>query len=130
MAEPKQTTVAIDTGTDDIALPFRLARGNEAYAQRLSNRFKFFIQEWFLDLRLGVPYWEFVFDKNPDKRIVQALITRIIEACPGTRRILKIKFDFDSRARTLSVTELEIETTDGATFRAQPEQFVIGKPIV
>jgi hypothetical protein len=129
MAEPRQTTIAIDPASDDIALPVKLVRGNDAYVQRLRHRFRFFLGEWFLDLRLGAPYYDRVLVKNPDERVVRAVLTQIIQTTPGTLRIEKMRYAFDDRARTLTLDELEIRTSDGDLLKLDSEDFIIRLPV-
>lgn len=129
MAEPRQSTIAIDPATDDIAFPVALARGNDAYAQRLAHRFRFFLGEWFLDLRLGAPYFQRLFVKKPDERVVRAILQQVIQITPGTLRIEKMRFTFDQAARACTFDELEVRTTDGDLLRLHQEDFIIRLPV-
>ncbi len=129
MPEPTAVTIALDTATDDLGVPFRLIAGRDAYAQRLRDRFRFFLGEWFLDLRLGVPYYQRVLTKPVDERVARIVLTQVIESCPGTLAVTKVNFTFDRSLRMLIVDELEIQTTDGSFFVAAKEEFIITLPI-
>lgn len=129
MGEPIQKTVALDVTTDDLAVPFALITGRDAYAQRLKNRFRFFLGEWFLDQRQGVPYYQRVLGKPIDERVVRTVLIQVIESCPGTNRIERIDFDFDGKTRRLTIDNLEVSTTDGTRFVAYKDEFIITLPI-
>jgi hypothetical protein len=111
------------------AIPLRVIRSQEAFTQRLRHRFRFFLGEWFLDLRLGVPYYDYLFVANPDDRIVRALIRRIIEGVPGAKNIASMVIAIDRKTRRCTVSELEIEMTDGETYYSQSDTFVIALPL-
>lgn len=126
---PKQTTLAIDPTTDDIQIPFTWINGRDALKQRIQHKFQFFIREHFLDLRQGAPYYEYVFVKNPDERLIRIILRQIIEQTPEVDRIVHERFTYDKAARTLTFDELEIRTTDDQVFRFQPDEFIIRLPI-
>lgn len=123
MSDPLYTTFA-KTSDGDIEIPIRLLRGRDAVAQRLTSRFKFFKGEWFLDKRLGVPYYRVVLKKNPNMRLVRSLYRQVILRCPGVQSILSFSLDLDRIARELTI-EFEARLSDGSIFRSQPEEFII-----
>lgn len=82
-------------------------------AIKLTNRFKFFLGEWFLDKRQGVPYYQHVFVKNPDLPSISQMFTRIILQTPGTDSVLQSSFDFISNQRKLNAA-FKVRTIDGA----------------
>ncbi len=45
--------------------------------QQLASRFKFFLGEFFLDQREGVPYYRDVFIKNPDLRVIRSVFRKV-----------------------------------------------------
>lgn len=47
-------------------------------AIKLRNRFFFFLGEWFLDTREGVPYFQIVLVKNPNLEVIKRLFTSLI----------------------------------------------------
>lgn len=119
------TTISIDAATDDLAIPFALITGLDAYRQRLTHRFEMGLGEWFLDLRIGAPWYEYVFLKNPDRRIITTVLRQIVESTPGTLRINKLNFTIDGATRHLVVDELDVTLTDDETFFSQGQPFII-----
>ena len=74
-------TTALQTALGDLELTngrLTLVRGPDAAAVTLKNKLRFFIGEWFLDTRLGVPYFQYVFVKRPDLDVLRAMFRRVI----------------------------------------------------
>lgn len=70
--------------------------------QKLSVRFKFFLGEWFLDKRQGVPYYRDVFVKEPKLDVIRSLFSRIVLGCPGVLSLTSFRIAFDEPNRQLS----------------------------
>lgn len=100
MADFKMTTLGdLDLSTGDI----QLVTGRDEIAQHLRIRLKFFIGEWFLDKRLGIPYIQKVFRKNPNSNVVRDLISRTALGTPGVEEIQSLDFVLDGANRKLTV---------------------------
>ncbi len=56
----------------------------------MRNRFLFGLGEYFLDVRQGVPYFQYVFVKNPDVLLIKSLFAEIIRTTPGVKSILSL----------------------------------------
>lgn len=74
---------------------------NAQAAQKLQNLFAFFLGEFFLDTRLGIPYRQFIFVKNPDLRIVKQIFRNVILSVPWIASVVGLKLAL-SKARVLS----------------------------
>ena len=120
----------LDEATWDMKVPPNIIKGVPAIAQRLRVRLQFFLKEWFLDQRQGMPYFEAILIKNPDITLVQSIFRRAILATPGVLAIAKMRTALDNATRTFTVTPLEIVLTGGVVFRAQPDEFIIQVPRV
>jgi hypothetical protein len=119
-------TVVIDATSDDVSIPFALLREPRAvFAQRLSNRFSFWLAEWFLDLRLGAPFYERIFAEHVDPRIALSLLRNIVIHTPGCLRISKLEYVFDRKSRRLEITDLTCEVSELGSFVAQPQEFIV-----
>lgn len=94
-------------------------------AQRLFDNLSFFLNEWFLDLREGVPYFEQIIGQKPDLALIDTLYRRAILATPGVGTISNLKLDFDRATRKLAV-RFEVQTVDGTTITETD----IGKPFI
>ena len=80
---------------------FVIARGIRYVRQKLSARFKFFLGEWFLDLREGVPYYRDVFTWNPNLRVIRSLFRRIVLTTPGVLSVPRFSVSYAPENRTL-----------------------------
>jgi hypothetical protein len=82
-----------------------LQPGPDYTRQRLAARIKFFLGEWFLDSRKGVPYLKHVLVKNPDLNVVRQVFRRTILGTPGVLGIVEDKIDlaYDPTARSCAV---------------------------
>ncbi|MCG8433499.1 MAG: hypothetical protein MJA83_05665 [Gammaproteobacteria bacterium] len=96
----------LDLSTGDI----QIITGNAAIAQELTIRLRFFLGEWFLDVREGIPYIQQFFRKNPNPNIIRDVIARVVRGTPGVIDLLSLSFDLDTVARRLSVS-LSAQTT-------------------
>ena len=56
----------------------QLSTGVEAMQQHLSQRLKTFLNEWFIDKRTGIPYFEHVLRKNFDPVVIDTVFKREI----------------------------------------------------
>lgn len=98
---------------------FVIARGITYTRQQLSIRFKFFLAEWFLDLREGVPYYRDVFVWNPNLDVIRSLFRRVALRTPGVVALPRFDVIFESATRVLSFN-FEAVCRDG-TIVVRPE---------
>jgi hypothetical protein len=70
--------LALNLTTGDLLIPPKIIRGAEAVAQRVRVRFRWFLGEWFLDERLGVPYYSDILVKNPDPILISFIFRRVL----------------------------------------------------
>ena len=100
-----------------------LVTGDEAIAQQLSIRFKFALGEWFLDTRIGVPYFQEILVKNPNLTRVRGIYQQLIITTPGIEAIESFSLTLDTPTRTLSLV-FAARKTDGETLEFN-EEFII-----
>lgn len=91
---------------------FVLVDGVDAIAQHITIRLNFFLGEWFLDTRLGVPYYEQILGQKPRLEAVRAIFRRVILETPGMLSISKLNLDYIGDTRALNVT-FDGVATDG-----------------
>ena len=81
-----------------------LTSGIDAVRQRLELSLKFFRGEWFLDRRVGIPYFERILVKGPNIPAITTLFRDAILTDPEVLEVLGLQLDFDPAARTLAVS--------------------------
>ena len=105
----KSTDLAVITGqalVDDIDITsgdMVLIDGNEAITQHVLIRLRFFAEEWFLDSRVGMPYFQQILIKNPDTKAIRAIFIQAITTTPGIDSLDSFDMDFDGPTRRLSI---------------------------
>lgn len=91
MADLKLTTLDdIDFSQDDL----QVIDGIEAIAQHIRIRLRFFLAEWFLDQRIGVPYYRQILIKVANENIVRETLSRVIIDTPGVASLEEFAFTF------------------------------------
>ena len=65
-------------------------------ATKIRNRLKFFLGEWYADIRLGVPYREVVFTKGADKYIIARIVRNVIlSLAPTIEEVTRLDVGLD-----------------------------------
>lgn len=106
--------LALDEQTHDLQIvdgDLVIYEGLDATAQRLKIKLWFFLGEWFLDERVGIPYWENIFVKNPNLAVIRSIFRKAIQEDEAV--IALNEFDFvlyETRAAQLT---FKAETVDG-----------------
>lgn len=80
------------------------ARGTNNVLQDILCRLRTFEGEWFLNVNLGLPYFQQVLVKNPDVALVAAEYKETILTTPGVKSLDKFTLDIDRLTRRLFVT--------------------------
>lgn len=80
-----------------------LTVGVDAIKQHLKQRLQTFLEEWFLDKRIGIAYYQYILKKNPDAIIVDSLLKAEIVNTPGITELTRFSLDLDKSTRILTV---------------------------
>lgn len=107
--------LALDPLTGDLLVEggdLQLLDGLDAIAQHVAIRLQFFRGEWFLDTRIGVPYFTDILVKNPDLNIVRFLLRAAVASTPGVINLQSFDMVFEGITRALNV-DFEAETEEG-----------------
>lgn len=108
--------------TGDVSVPstgvIRLTSGLlETTKQRLTIKIRTFLGEWFLDTRVGVPYFRDILIKNPNLSIIRVIFRRLLLGDEAVDSVPKLELEFDSASRKLFVT-FDAVLTDGSILSA------------
>lgn len=82
---------------------FALVTGPEAIAQRIRHTLRFFLGEYFLDIRLGTPYFEEFFGKGKDRGRMRAVIRQRIAGVKGVIDVPRITLELDRATRNIAI---------------------------
>ena len=108
----------------DLALPVRLNTGIDAVLQKVRARLRFFLGEWFLDQRLGVPYYSRILVKNPNLSPVSSIYRRVISKTRWIHSVKFVRVRLDKPNR-IAYVSFEATTTEGARLALDSEPFII-----
>lgn len=102
-----------------------LTEGVEVVVQNLRIRLKTFLGEWFLDQRVGLPYFQNILVKNPNLPVIQTILRKAILETEGMDSVTEFNFNFDTATRQLSVS-FQGKTKDLDTFIFEFQEFILG----
>src|SRR5713101_4786911 len=78
-----------------------------AIQQAVQNALQTFLGEWFLDSpvnpKIGVPYYQAVFVKNPNPNLLKKVFTDVILAVRGVKSVVQLDLQYISVTRSLVV---------------------------
>lgn len=107
--------ILLDSDTGDIFLPgsdLLLTSGQEAIEQHLRQRLQTFFGEWFLDGRIGIPYFQQILKKNPDLTVVDSLLKKEIIDTQGIEELTQFNANLDKPTRELEIN-FKVRTIEG-----------------
>lgn len=96
-------------------------RGPEYVKRKIAARLKFFLGEWFLDQRLGVPWIRDAFTQNPDLDIIRSIFRTVILGVQEVATLDKLNLTFDRASRSLAVEFNATLVAGGELLVRQPD---------
>jgi len=97
----------LDTETWDLVVEdFDLATvdGLDAIEQNIGQRLKTFLGEYFLDTRIGIPYFQEIFKKKYDPIIVDTAFKRELINTNGVLELLEFSLTINNTIRQLNLS--------------------------
>lgn len=107
--------IALNIASNDLVIKNNdliLIDNAERVAQQVLITLRFWLGEWFLDTREGVPYLEYILVKNPNMSHIKQILTEKIKSVDGVNSIVSLDFDFRRITRELYV-DFEVDTDYG-----------------
>jgi hypothetical protein len=101
--------------TDDGDLDFssndyQFIQDDDVIVQTLETRFQFFKGEWFLDTRLGVPYFQRVLVKGTPLHVIESIFREVIRTTPGIRDVIKLTVEVEeNRIAKISFQAVKVD---------------------
>ena len=120
------TTAPISTNPVDFLLDssgdlvvdtdLHLSSGLAAVGQSCRIALQFYLGEWFLNLGVGIPYWQSLLGSSSSTAIKAAQISfaAALAAVDGVNEVTKLQITFDGPTRLLTVT-FQVSTALGLT---------------
>ena len=90
-----------DLAVENNALVF--IEGSQEIEQLVSQRLQTFMGEWFLDITIGLPYYQHILTKRVNPTVVNAVIVREIIGTDGFKELTFFELDYSEAARSLAV---------------------------
>lgn len=87
----------LDLSSGDI----EIVRGADAIAQHLKIRLRSVRGNWFLDQRVGLPYFKQILVKSPNLIAVRSIFRAAITSTPGVIELQRFDLSFDRSTRIL-----------------------------
>lgn len=113
--------LAMDMATGDLVLhdgDVLLIDNAERVAQQILITLRFWLGEWFLDTKDGIPYLEYVLVKLPNLLHIRQIFTEAMEKVDGVKRVEEMNLAFDVKNRSLRV-DYEVSTAYGLLTRRE-----------
>lgn len=107
------TDILLDRATGDVDLTngIELVDDVEAIAQQIYIRLRTFLGEWFLDTRIGVPYFQKIIGKKRSQAQTDLIFRRSIQTTPGIASVTELTQTFDAATRELRIAFRAVTTT-------------------
>lgn len=107
-ARSRNDDLAVEEG--DFILTRNLA---EQVTQALQIQLKTLQGEWFLDERVGIPYFTEILGQKPHKLTLLGIFREAILKVDGVASINQINVDYEQQTRTIKLN-FEVELSDGS----------------
>ena len=89
-----------------------LLDGVDAIGQDVSIRLQTFLGEWFLDIRIGMPYFTKILGQKPRLAAVESIFKDAILSTPGIISITDLEIDYVEETSGLTV-DFHADTEEG-----------------
>ena len=89
-----------------------LVDGVDAIAQDCEVRLLTFLGEWFLDQRIGIPYYQQILGQKPRLVLIKGIIRKGILTTPGILGVKDLQADYINSTRVLSLS-FTADTVEG-----------------
>ena len=107
--------IELDVDTHDIVIrqyDIALIEQANLVRQRIKQRLWFFLGEWYLAIDEGVPYFQEILKKAPDRARVESIFKNTIALTPGVLELTAFEMEYEADIRRLNVT-FSAQTDEG-----------------
>ena len=101
-----------DLELDANGLDLAMVSGPDHTAMKIRQTLRAFQGEWWLDPKLGLPYYTSILgQKSPDLQAIRGIYAAAITACPGVQSLTALTVGFDNASRTYTVAFTALDET-------------------
>lgn len=106
---------ALDSNNDLIIQSgqLRLVEDGAEAVQHVRTRLQFYLEEWFLDLQAGTPYFQQIFTKPANLANIESIFKTRILGTPEVERLLEFSMDYEGGSVRKLTVSFSAETTYG-----------------
>lgn len=110
-------TLGLDQFTHDLSIKggkFVRVNGSDEVRQRVKVAVWHYIEEYFLNIPNGVPWYEQILGRKENADLVSLILRQRILRVPGVIRIVTFEVDYDSLLRRYSIeSRIDVESGPG-----------------
>lgn len=92
---------------------FKTIKDGAQVVQAVRSRLLFYLEEWFLDTRAGVPYFQKIFTKPADLANIESILKTRILRTPGVLKLNGFTIDYEGDSIRALTVGFSAETTYG-----------------
>ena len=106
---------ALDSNNDLIIESGRLkvVRDGAEAVQHVRTRLQFYLEEWFLDLQAGTPYFQQIFTKPANLANIESVLKVRILGTPEVERLIEFSMVYEGASVRKLTVSFSAETTYG-----------------
>ena len=106
---------ALDSNNDLIieSGKLKLVEEGAETIQHVRTRLQFYMEEWFLDLQAGTPYFQQIFTKPVNLANIESIFKARILGTPEVERLIEFSMDYEGASSRKLTISFSAETTYG-----------------
>ena len=89
-----------------------LVDGIDLVRQSIKQRLLLVLEEWFLDDTIGVPWYQYIFQKGSDINRVKSILINTISGTDGVIKVTSLELNYNISNRNLTV-DFSAQTNEG-----------------
>lgn len=92
----------------------KTVEGSAETVQHVRSRLLFYLEEWFLDLTAGVPYFQEIFTKPANLANIESILKSKILRTPGVERLTEFSMEYQGGSERRLIVSFSAETVYGS----------------
>lgn len=113
--------IELDPFTHDLVLTGGDLRVVDGVTQHLKQRLLTILGEWFLDLSIGIPWFDEILGKGNDLTLAESLIKSTISDTPGVRSLVTFNIEASQTSERTALVSFTITLDNGSEQQMEVE---------